>query len=73
MYSKVTAWLHRDTDSNVYFTNIKTKGSNVYRASSGHNIAYNNNGTIGFKYADELQTGDELISVGGKYVVESAS
>lgn len=69
----MTAWLHRDTDSEVEFTDIKTKGSNAYRASAGHNIAYNDNGTIGFKYADELKPGDELISVGGNFTVESAS
>lgn len=68
----MTAWLHRNTDSLVEFTNIKTRGANAYLASSGHNIAYNQNGTIGFKYADELQAGDELISVGEKYLVESA-
>ena len=73
VYSEVTAWLHRDTDSDVYFTNIKTLGSNAYRASSGHNIAFNDNGTIGFKYADELKPGDELVSVGGKSIVESSS
>lgn len=69
MYSPVTAWLHRNTDSRVEFTNIITRGANAYRASSGHNIAYNKNGTIGFKYADELQAGDELISISGKYLV----
>lgn len=52
VFSPVTAWLHRDTDSQVEFTNIITKNGNAYRSSAGHNIAFNNNGTIGFKYAD---------------------
>lgn len=48
----MTAWIHRDTDSTAKFTIIKTYGGNTYVASSGHNIGFNNNGTIGFKYAD---------------------
>jgi hypothetical protein len=73
VYSKVIAFLHRDTNSTVEFTDIKIKGSNMYRASSGHNIAFNQNGTIDFKEADQLLPGDELISVGGQsYIVESA-
>lgn len=49
VYSKVIAFLHRDTNSTVEFTDIKIKDSNMYRASAGHNIAFNHNGTIDFK------------------------
>ena len=58
VYTPVTAWIHRDTDSKVEFNTIEARGGNAYKASAGHNIAYNNNGQIGFKYSDQLQPGD---------------
>ena len=62
-YAEVSAWLHRDTETLAEFTQVVSNNSWTFTASAGHNIAYNKNGTIGFKYADQLAEGDELITL----------
>ncbi len=51
VYSPVIAWLHRDTHSITKLVNLQTNTGQIYKASAGHNIAFNDNGTIGFKQA----------------------
>lgn len=58
VYSQVVAWLHRDTDSVTKMINIETNTGQIYKASAGHNIAYNDNGVIGFKQASEFESSD---------------
>ena len=60
-FSEVLSWLHRDTESQVDFTEITTADDLRYTASSGHHIGFNDEGKVGFKYADEFKRGDELI------------
>jgi len=40
-YTPVIAWMHRDTDVQAEYNIIKSKTGEEYKASAGHNIAYN--------------------------------
>ena len=52
VYTPVQAWIHRDTKLRAKFTLIDTNSGFKYIASNGHNIAFNKNKTIDFKFAD---------------------
>jgi hypothetical protein len=63
-YSKVVAWLHRDTQAIAKYDSVTTKQGAAFEASDYHNIAFaNSDGKVDFKFAKDLREGDELIGL----------
>jgi hypothetical protein len=61
-FSKITAWLHRDTEGIAEYDTINTQQNISFEASDFHNIAFvNKEGKIEFKFAGDLIEGDELV------------
>jgi hypothetical protein len=61
-FSKLVAWLHRDTKSLTNYDLIQTNLQEEFEASDYHNVAYvNHEGKIDFKFFHSLQDGDELV------------
>lgn len=62
VYSKVTAWLYRNTEIKPQYDEIRTKEGLSFEASPYHNIAYvTPEGKIDFKFSEDFKEGDELV------------
>jgi hypothetical protein len=61
-FSRLVAWLHRDTKSLTDYDLIQTNLQEEFEASDYHNAAVvNQEGKIAFKFFHDLQDGDELV------------
>ena len=65
------AWLHRDTNGYLDFEQIQTEEEYRFSASQTHNIGYQKNGKVDFKFAEVLAKGDELMGLGKNLTVSS--
>ena len=63
------AWLHRNTEGYLEFEQIETEEGFTFLSSDSHNIGFEDNGKINFKFAESLQEGDQLISLGQSLTV----
>ena len=61
-FSKLLAWLHRDTKVKTNYELIQTDQEEEFEASDHHNVAFvNPDGKIDYKFFNNLQEGDELV------------
>ncbi len=62
IYSKVIAWLHRNTKSSYKYHKIQTEDGLSYHASKHQNVAiFDSLGNIHYKFSKDLMLGDDLV------------
>ena len=71
-FSKVIAWLHRDTVGNLEFEEIHTQENYTFSASETHNIGFIKDGKLDFKFTEDLSSGDKLMGFGKNLTVSTA-